>query len=202
MSLLNMKREFEIIADLLPDNSRVLDVGCGDGALMKFLSKEKNIDVRGLELNEENVEICISKGLSVIEGNAETELGQFPNKSFDFVILSQTLQAFYNPVTVLDHLLRIGKSSIVSIPNFGYWKVRTSLLFLGRMPETISLPYKWYDTPNLHMCTIKDFYELCINKNIKMKKIVGINNNKTSLIHNNNIRLKNLFSEVGIFLIS
>ena len=133
-----MKREFEIIANLLPNNSRVLDVGCGDGTLMNFLSKEKNIDVRGLELNEENVQSCISNELSVIESNAETELGQFPDKSFDFVILSQTLQAFYNPVTVLDHLLRIGKASIVSIPNFGYWKVRTSLLFFGRMPETNS----------------------------------------------------------------
>ena len=197
-----MKREFEIIADLLPDNSRVLDVGCGDGTLMKFLSKEKSIDVRGLELDVENVEACISKGLSVIEGNAETELGQFPNKSFDFVILSQTLQAFYSPVTVLDHLLRIGKSSIVSIPNFGYWKVRADLLFFGKMPETKSLPHKWYDTPNLHMCTSRDFYELCKNRNINMKKIVGVNNNRTTLIHNNNIRLKNLFSEVGIFLIS
>ena len=197
-----MKREFEIIADLLPENSRVLDVGCGDGTLMKFLSKEKNIDVRGLELNEENVEICISKGLSVIEGNAETELGQFPDKSFDYVILSQTLQAFYNPVSVLDHLLRIGKASVVSIPNFGYWKVRTHLLFFGRMPKTKSLPYKWYNTPNLHMCTIKDFYELCDSKNINMKKIIGINNNRISFINNNNIKLKNLFSEVGIFLIS
>ena len=197
-----MKSEFKIIANLLPNNSRVLDVGCGDGTLMKFLYNEKNIDVRGLELNEENVEICISKGLSVIEGNAETELGQFPDKSFDFVILSQTLQAFYNPVTVLEHLLRIGKSSIVSIPNFGYWKARASLLFFGRMPETKAIPYKWYNTPNLHMCTIKDFYELCENKKINMKKIIGINNNKTSLIHNNNIKLKNLFSEVGIFLIS
>ena len=197
-----MKREFEIIAELLPENSRVLDVGCGDGTLIKYLSEEKNIDVRGLELNEENVEICISKGLSVIEGNAETELGQFPDKSFDFVILSQTLQAFYSPVTVLEHLLRIGKASIVSIPNFGYWKVRTSLLFFGRMPETKFLPHKWFDTPNLHMCSIKDFYELCKNKKIKMEKIVGINKNKTSLINNNNIKLKNLFSEVGIFLIS
>ncbi len=197
-----MKREFEIISDLLPNNSKVLDVGCGDGTLMKFLSKEKNIDVRGLELNEKNVETCISKGLSVIEGNAENELGQFPDKSFDYVILSQTLQAFYSPVTVLEHLLRIGKASIVSVPNFGHWKVRTSLLFFGRMPVTKSLPYKWYDTPNLHMCTIKDFYELCKIRNINMKKIVGINNDKTSLIHNNNIRLKNFFSEVGIFLIS
>ena len=197
-----MKREFKIILDLLPNNSRVLDVGCGDGTLMKFLSKEKNIDVRGLELNEENVKTCISKGLSVIEGNAENELGQFPDKSFDFVILSQTLQAFYKPVTVLDQLLRIGKASIVSIPNFGYWRVRAKLLFFGRMPETKSLPYKWYDTPNFHMCTIKDFYELCKNRNIKMKKIVGINDDKTSLINNNNIKFKNLFSEVGIFLIS
>ena len=149
-----MKREFEIIASLLPDNSSVLDVGCGDGTLMKFLSKEKNIDVRGLELDEKNVQICISKGLSVIEGNAETELNQFPDKSFDYVILSQTLQAFYSPVTVLDQLLRVGKASIVSVPNFGYWKVRSSLLFNGRMPITNSLPYKWFNTPNLHMCTI------------------------------------------------
>ena len=193
-----MKREFEIIASLLPNDSRVLDIGCGDGTLMKFLSKEKNIDVRGLELNEENIESCISKGLSVIEGNAETELGQFPNKSFDFVVLSQTLQAFYSPVVVLDHLLRIGKSSIVSIPNFGYWKVRCSLLFNGRMPETKSLPYKWYNTPNLHMCTIKDFYELCKNKDIEMKKIIGINNNKTSLIDNNNIKVKNLFYKMNV----
>ena len=152
--------------------------------------------------DQNNVQECIYKGLTVIHGNAENELYQFPDQSFDYVILSQTLQAFYKPDKVLNELLRIGKSVIVSIPNFGYWKVRTSLLFLGRMPETTSLPYKWYDTPNLHMCTIKDFYELCINKDIKMKKIVGINNNKTSLIHNNNIRLKNLFSEVGIFLIS
>jgi|TARA_B110000967_G_scaffold44753_1_gene44890 methionine biosynthesis protein MetW len=197
-----MKREFEIIASLLSDHSRVLDVGCGDGTLMKFLSKEKNIDVRGLELEEKNVEACISKGLSVIEGDAETELDQFPDKSFDYVILSQTLQAFYNPVTVLEQLLRIGKASIVSIPNFGYWKVRTSLLFNGRMPVTNSLPYKWFNTPNLHMCTIKDFYELCNIKNIDMKKIIGINNNRTSSIDNNNIRFKNIFSEVGIFLIS
>ena len=197
-----MKREFKIIANLLPNNSRVLDVGCGDGILMEFLSREKGIDVRGLELQEENVKVCISKGLSVIEGDAETELGQFPDQSFDYVILSQTLQAFYNPVIVLDHLLRIGKSSIVSIPNFGYWKVRSKLLFSGRMPTTKFLPHKWYNTPNLRMCTIKDFFELCNEKNINMKKIIGINNDKTSLIHSNNIKLKNLFSEVGIFLIN
>ena len=202
MKSLKMKKEFKVIADLLPNNIRVLDVGCGDGSLMNFLKEKKNIEVRGLELNQENVQQCIHKGLPVIQGNAETELHQFPDQSFDYVVLSQTLQAFYNPEEVLKNLLRIGKAVVVSIPNFGYWKVRTSLLLFGRMPETKSLPYKWYDTPNLHMCTIKDFYELCKNRNINMKKIVGLNNNKTSLINYNNIKLKNLFSEVGIFLIS
>ena len=127
-----MKKEFKVIADLLPKNVRVLDVGCGDGSLMSLLIKEKNIDARGLELEKENIKKCIYKGLPVIEGNAETELHQFPDQSFDYVILSQTLQAFYSPEKVLKDLLRIGKSVIVSIPNFGYWKVRTSLLFLEK----------------------------------------------------------------------
>ena len=196
-----MKREFKIIADLLPNNSRVLDVGCGDGTLMKLLNSEKNIDVRGLELDEKNIEICISKGLSVIEGDAETELGQFPDKSFDYVILSQTLQAFYNPDKVLRELLRIGKSVIVSIPNFGYWKVRTSLLFFGKMPVTKTLPNKWYNTPNLHMCTIKDLFNYCDSQNIIIKKVIGLNEDKISLINKNNLELKNFFSKVGIFLI-
>lgn len=197
-----MKIEFKIISNLIPNQARILDVGCGDGSLMQSLIQEKNIDARGIELEEENVKKCISKGLSVIEGNAENELGQFPNKSFDFVILSQTLQAFYNPENVLDHLLRIGKYVIVSIPNFGYWKVRTSLLFFGRMPVTKSLPNTWYNTPNLHMCTIKDFYEFCGDKNIKIEKIIGINDEKISSINRLNLEMKNLFSEVGIFLIS
>ena len=196
-----MKREFKIIADLLPNNSRVLDVGCGDGTLMKLLNSEKNIDVRGLELDEKNIEICISKGLSVIEGDAETELGQFPDKSFDYVILSQTLQAFYNPDKVLKELLRIGKSVIVSIPNFGYWKVRSSLLFFGKMPVTNALPNSWYNTPNLHMCTIKDLFNYCDEKKIKIQKVIGVNEDKISLIKKNNLEMKNFFSKVGIFLI-
>ena len=130
MKSLKMKKEFKVISDLLPNNTRVLDVGCGDGSLMSFLKKEKNIEVRGLELSQDNVQECIAKGLPVIQGNAETELHQFPNQSFDFVVLSQTLQAFYNPEKVLKDLLRIGKSVVISIPNFGYWKVRTKLLFL------------------------------------------------------------------------
>ena len=197
-----MKKEFKVIASLLPDNIRVLDVGCGDGSLMDLLIKEKNIKVRGLEINKENVKKCISKGLSVIEGNAETELHQFPDQSFDFAVLSQTLQAFYSPENVLKDLLRIGKSVIVSIPNFGYWKVRTSLLAYGSMPVTKTLPDTWYNTPNVHLCTIKDLFKFCLEKNINMDKVVGINKNKTSEIRKSNLELKNLFSELGIFLLS
>ena len=197
-----MKNEFKIIANLLPNNSRVLDVGCGDGTLMEALINQKNIDARGMELDQNNVKKCISKGLSVIEGNAETELGQFPEKSFDFVILSQTLQAFYQPENVLDQLLRIGKNVIISIPNFGYWKVRASLLFFGRMPITKSLPNTWYNTPNLHMCTIKDLYEFCKTKKIKIDRIIGVDDNKISSINRINLEMKNLLCEVGIFLIS
>ena len=196
-----MKKEFKVIADLLPNNVRVLDVGCGDGSLMSHLIKEKNIEARGLELKKENVTKCIYKGLSVIEGNAETELHQFPNQSFDFVVLSQTLQAFYNPEKVLKDLLRIGKSVIISIPNFGYWKVRASLLFFGKMPVTKTLPNSWYNTPNLHMCTIKDLFHFCLEKNIKIKKAVGVNENKTSEIKKSNLEIKNFFSKLGIFLI-
>ena len=199
---LKMKKEFKVIADLLPNNVRVLDVGCGDGSLMNLLTKEKNIEARGLELIEDNVKKCIYKGLSVIEGNAETELHQFPSQSFDFVILSQTLQAFYNPEKVLKDLLRIGKSVIISIPNFGYWKVRTSLFFFGKMPVTKTLPNKWFDTPNLHMCTIKDLFDFCLEKNIKIDRAIGINENSTSEIKKSNLELKNLFSKLGIFLLS
>ena len=196
-----MKKEFKVIADLLPKNVRVLDVGCGDGSLMSHLIEKKNIEARGLELKKENVTKCIYKGLPVIEGNAETELNQFPNQSFDYVILSQTLQAFYNPEKVLKDLLRIGKSVIISIPNFGYWKVRTSLLFFGKMPVTKTLPNSWYNTPNLHMCTIKDLFHFCAEKNIEIKKAIGINEDKTFEIKKGNLEIKNFFSKLGIFLI-
>ena len=144
---------------------------------------------------------CIAKGLSVIEGDAEKELTQFPEKSFDYVVLSQTLQAFFNPEDVLKQLLRIGKQTIVSIPNFGYWKVRLHLLFRGTMPVTKNLPNEWYNTPNLHMCTIQDFVNFCKEKNIKIDRSLCLTNEKISEITNNNMFYKNIFSQLGIFVI-
>ena len=196
-----MKKEFQIISELIENNTRVLDVGCGDGTLMKFLKDEKNVDTRGLEISKENVQNCISKGLSIIEGNAEKDLHQFPNLSFDYVVLSQTLQAFYNPEKVIDDLLRVAKKAIVTIPNFGYWKVRIHLLLKGTMPVTDALPNEWYDTPNLHMCSIKDFYNFCFKKKIDLTKSIALNGDKTSKINKKNINIKNLSSELGIFLI-
>jgi len=196
-----MKKEFQIISELIENNKRVLDVGCGDGTLMKHLKDNKNIDTRGLEISKNNVQLCISKSLSVIEGNAERDLQQFPDLSFDYVILSQTLQAFYNPEKVIDDLLRVANKAIVTIPNFGYWKVRLHLLFKGTMPITKNLPDEWYNTPNLHMCTIKDFFNFCLKKNIKLYKSIALLEQKTSNINKINLNLKNLSSELGIFLI-
>ena len=196
-----MKKEFKIIADLILKNSRVLDVGCGDGELMSFLYKNITKDVRGIEISKQNVQKCISKGLTVIEGDVEEDLFQFPNSSFDIVILSQTLQAFLNPEKVLNELLRVGKKAIVTIPNFGHWKVRLNLLLKGTMPVTKSLPHQWHNTPNLHMCTIKDFSNFCDNKKINFIKSLALNGERLLNISKANLGKRNLFSEIGIFLI-
>jgi len=196
-----MKKEFKIISELIENNTRVLDVGCGDGILMKYLKDEKNVDTRGLEISKNNVQNCTSKGLSVIEGNAEKDLHQFPNLSFDYVILSQTLQAFYNPEKVIDELLRVASKAVVTIPNFGHWKVRIHLLLKGTMPVTETLPNEWYNTPNLHMCTIKDFFNFCFKKKIELYKSIALNGEKTSTINIRNKNIKNLSSELGVFLI-
>ena len=196
-----MKQEFNIIANNIENRTRVLDVGCGDGVLIEYLKKEKSIDVRGLEISKDKVQKCISKGLTVIEGNAEIDLKQFPDNSFDYVVLSQTLQAFINPELVIKELLRVGKRAIVTIPNFGFWKIRLHLLIKGTMPVTKILPDEWYNTPNLHMCTIKDFVEFSNKINFKIFKSIAMDKKKTSLINNKNLFKKNLFSELGIFLI-
>jgi len=196
-----MKPEYKIITNIIEKNSRVLDVGCDDGTLMEFLMVNKKVDIRGIEISKEKVQICISKGLTVIEGNAEVDLKQFPDDSFDYVVLGQTLQAFINPEIVIKELLRVGKKAIVTIPNFGHWKVRLNLLIKGTMPITNSLPNNWYNTPNIHMCTIKDFVKFSEIINFKIFKSLALINNNVSNINNSNLFFKNLFGELGIFLI-
>ena len=196
-----MKQEFKVISELIDKNSKVLDVGCGNGDLIKYLQEKTTTNVRGLEISKSSVQNCLSKGLTVIEGNAENDLYQFPKQSFDFVILSQTLQAFLNPEEVLKQLMRVGKKVIITIPNFGHWKIRINLLLKGTMPVTKNLPYSWYNTPNLHMCTIKDFFDFCRERKIKIFKTLSLSNNNLTQITVNNLKLKNLTSELGIFLI-
>ncbi len=196
-----MKNEFQVIAELIEKNKKVLDVGCGDGTLMEFLKNNKNINIRGLEISKNKVQECIAKGLTVIEGNAEKDLKQFPDKSFDYVVLSQTLQAFLDPELVLKELLRVGKQAIVTIPNFGYWKIRLHLLLKGTMPITKTLPDEWYNTPNIHMCSIKDFFNFVKSRDIKIFKSLAINNKNASIISDGNLTIKNLFADLGIFLI-
>ena len=196
-----MKSEYKIIADIITKNTRVLDVGCNDGSLMEFLKKNNNVDIRGIEISKEKVQTCISKGLTVIEGNAEFDLKQFPDKSFDFVVLGQTLQAFINPEIVIKELLRVGNKAIVTIPNFGHWKVRLNLLVQGTMPVTKTLPNEWYNTPNIHMCTIKDFFKFSEKMNFKIFKSFALMNKNLSTINSSNLSFKNLFCELGIFLI-
>ena len=196
-----MKQEFKIISDLIDENSHVLDVGCGDGILMEYLVKEKKVNIRAIEISKTKVQNCIAKGLTIIEGNAEEDLKQFPDKSFDYVVLSQTLQAFLNPEKVINELLRIGKQAIVTIPNFGYWKIRLHLLLKGTMPVTRTLPDEWYNTPNIHLCTIKDFVYFSKDKNFKLSKSIALRSNQLSYIKDGNLNLKNLSSNLGIFLI-
>ena len=188
-------------AELIEKEKKVLDVGCGVGILMEFLKNNKNTNIRGLEISKSKVQECIAKGMTVIEGNAEKDLKQFPDESFDYVILSQTLQAFLDPELVINELLRVGKKAIVTIPNFGYWRIRLHLLLKGTMPITKTLPDEWYNTPNIHMCSIKDFFHFVKSRDIKIFKSLAINNQNVSIINYSNLTIKNFFADLGIFLI-
>ena len=163
------------IADMIPTGARVLDVGCGDGALLEHLVRTKNVDGRGIELSQQNVNACVARGLSVMQGDADTDLSEYPGQVFDFAILSQTIQATEKPRVVLEHLLRLGRHAAISLPNFGHWRVRLSLLTGGRMPRTRALDYNWYDTPNIHLCTIADFVELSRRSGAIIEKAIALN---------------------------
>ena len=193
--------DFEIIKNVIKDNSRILDIGCENGELLKFLNKGKKIDGRGLEISQKNVNICVKHGLSVVQGDADKDLISYPSKSFDFVILSQTLQATRSPEKVLNELTRISKRAIVSFPNFGSWLVRLKLLFKGVMPQLKSLPHTWYTTPNIHLCTIKDFKKLCNKNSINIEQNFFLNKNRKKITNPIKKLFNNFFSISGLFVL-
>lgn len=170
-----IRQDLQLIAKMVQRGSRVLDIGCGDGALLSHLAETRGVDARGLELTQSNVNQCVARGLSVVQGDADTDLADYPTAAFDHVILSQTLQAVHRPAHVVNEMLRIGRSAIVSFPNFGHWRVRWQLFSEGRMPVTGTLSRPWYDTPNIHLCTIKDFEALTQEQHVKIEEAVTLN---------------------------
>lgn len=170
----DIRRDLLLIAEMVAPKSRVLDVGCGDGTLLEYLTREKQVDGRGIEVRQAGVNACVARGLSVVQGDADTDLDDYPNNAFDYAILSLTLQATRNPRQVLRSLLRIGRRAIVSFPNFGYWRVRLQLLAQGRMPMTEALDDPWYETQNIHLCTIRDFDELCAREGIVVEQRIAV----------------------------
>ncbi len=190
------------IAELVTPGSRVLDVGSGDGQLLKLLEATRQVDGRGIEISQKGVNECVARGLSVVQGDADTDLIDYPDDAFDFVILSQTLQATRRPRIVVEQMLRIGRKAIVSVPNFGHWRIRLFIGFRGRMPVTRSLPESWYDTPNIHFCTIRDFVELCNEVDARIEKATALRADGSRLTFNAPSWLWNLFGQQAVFLLS
>ena len=200
--ILSIRKDWGLIETLIEENRNILDIGCGDGMLMEQLQKNLNAKTHGIELNRELASKAIAKGFNVIHGDAEIDLAQYSNHSFDYVILSQTLQAMMRPKDILSELLRIGSKAIVSFPNFGHWKIRFQLLLSGRMPVTESLPYTWYDTPNIHFFTIKDFLNLCNEMNIVVEKSIGLTSKGKQFDISESLTSVNFFTHEAIFLLS
>ena len=191
-----------LIADMIEPGTRLLDVGCGDGALLRFLARNKKVDGRGIELSQAGVNACVAQGLSVVQGDADTDLANYPTDAFDYVVLSQTLQVVERPRHVLSELLRIGRNTIISIPNFGHWRVRWKLAATGRMPVTDVLDRQWYDTPNTHFCTIKDFTILCQELGIRIERQISADKQGYQQKALSGSSLANLFGEQGVFLLT
>jgi methionine biosynthesis protein MetW len=196
-----LRPDLGLIASLIQGETRLLDVGCGDGQLLEFLSVTKSVDGRGLELSQNGVNASVKRGLAVIQGDADTDLSDYPNDAFDYVVLSQTIQATRNPKAVLEELIRIGERVVVSFPNFGHWKVRASLLVRGRMPVTKSLDQKWFETDNIHLCTIKDFVELCSDLNASVDAAYSLSSHGVAKQIRHTTMSANLFGEQAIFLL-
>jgi methionine biosynthesis protein MetW len=197
-----LRRDLRLIADMIEPRSRVLDIGCGDGALLAHLAREKGVDARGIELRQAGVNVCVRHGLSVIQGDADHDLSAFPDQAFDVVVLSQTLQATHRPRHVVEELLRIGKRAIVSFPNFGFWRLRLGLLFAGRMPVSELLNHPWYETPNIHLCTIRDFVVLVEEIGARIERSVPLDRHGSPFRLNTRGRLANLLAEQGVFVLS
>lgn len=195
-----MRRDLEIIAGMIDHGSRVLDVGCGDGALLDHLVHRKGVDGRGMELSQAGVNACVAHGLSVIQGDADTDLAHYPDDAFDYAVLSKTLQATRNPRDVVSHLVRIGRRAVVSFANFGHWRFRLSLLLKGRMPQVCDQGYDWFDTPNIHLCTIRDFAEMCGELGLEVNRALSLS--RTGTARDLSKRGANLRSEEAIFLLA
>ena len=195
-----IRADLQLIADMIEPGARVLDIGCGDGALLEHLVYVKQVTGRGIELSQEGVNACVSHGLSVIQGDADTDLVDYPAEAFDYAILSQTLQATHDPRHVLEQLVRIGRRAVVSFPNFGHWRMRLSLLLRGRMPVTDVLPASWYETPNIHLCTIRDFQALCDELGVTVERALSLDAGGR-VTPWRSLRLANLLGQSALFLL-
>jgi methionine biosynthesis protein MetW len=196
-----LRQDLRLIAEMIEPGSRVLDIGCGDGALLAYLARQKSVDGRGIELSQSGVNACVGHGLSVIQGDADRDLEAYPAGAFDVVVLSQTLQATHRPRRVIEELVRIGRRAIVSFPNFGFWRIRFGLLLTGRMPVSHCLANPWYETPNIHLCTIRDFVALCDEIGVRIDRNVTLDRHGQPYSLDPRGSLANLLAEQGIFVL-